>query len=118
MHKGLINAGVNFPDYWDEVKVLKALTTLDTYDLYAYFGCSNATSFTRLMKTCFPNRPDRTSYSAYVRGIVSVFEPKSDLSYEELYELDGLSQMKYINARPEFNKKEWHSFKSEYNSHE
>ena len=78
MDKRLTDAGVNFPDYWDEIKVLKALTTMDTYELYAYFGCSNSTSFTRLMKPCFPNRPDRTSYSKYVRDIVCVCEIVSE----------------------------------------
>ena len=70
MHINLINAGIKLPDYWDESKVIQALTTLDTYELREYFGCSNSTSFTRLMKPHFPNRPEKMSYSAYVRELL------------------------------------------------
>lgn len=71
MHTKLQEANVTLPDYWDYDKVIKALTTLDTYELYEYFGCNNSTSFTRLMKPCFPNRPEKTSYSKYVRGLLA-----------------------------------------------
>jgi hypothetical protein len=62
---------IHFPEYWDQVKVLKAFRTLGTLELYKYFGCANSTSFTRMMKPVFPNRPDKMSYSAYVLKCVS-----------------------------------------------
>jgi hypothetical protein len=94
MHQNLIDAGLTFPAYWDEDKVIKALTTLTTFELYAYFGCSNASSFTRLMKPCFPNRPEKTSYSKYVTDLVkSIPKPKWDIkasqkAYEQNSQFD------------------------------
>lgn len=69
MHKIYFDEEIKFPDYWDEEKVLKALTTLGTFELYEYFGCANASSFTRLLGPCMPKRPTKTSYSAYTRAL-------------------------------------------------
>ena len=57
---------IQLPDYWDKEKVLNAFKTMSTLELYKYFGCANSTSFTRMMKPIFPNRPDKMSYSTYV----------------------------------------------------
>lgn len=71
MHENLTKENVSFPQYWDEAKVLEALSTLEGIPLREYFGCNNPTSFTRLMKPCFPNRPEKMSYSNYVRKLLS-----------------------------------------------
>jgi hypothetical protein len=71
MHKNLIDAGVNFPVWWNEALVLEAISTLDTLDLYEYFNKPNATSFTRFMKPYFPNRPSNMPYSRYVRNLLA-----------------------------------------------
>ena len=70
MEQYLLDENISFPKFWDAPVTLNALLTLGTYEQYAFFGCSNATSFTRLMKPCFPNRPERTSYSKYLRDLV------------------------------------------------
>lgn len=75
MNTYFTDAGIKFPKFWDESATIDALTTLDTYSLYEFFGCSNATSFTRLMKPCFPNRPEKTSYSKYVRDLIEANKP-------------------------------------------
>jgi hypothetical protein len=64
-----------FPNYWDQEKVVKAITTLDTFDLYEYFGCANAASFTRKMNPYFPERPKHVSFGKYLRDILAQ-EPK------------------------------------------
>lgn len=71
MNKNLSDAGISFPDFWDEVKVLNAFNTLESVELREYFGCSNGTSFTRMMKPHFPNRPEKSSYSKYIKEILS-----------------------------------------------
>lgn len=71
MDKHFTDQGVSFPKYWDEVKVLSALATLSGDELREFFGCNNSTSFTRLLKPCFPNRPEKMSYSNYVIKLVS-----------------------------------------------
>lgn len=119
MHKQLHEAGVTFPDFWDEEKVIKALTSLDTYALYEYFGCSNATSFTRMMKSHFPNRPEKTSYSKYVRELVKASEDvnvnvsvseidpaleaqtKRMQKFNSLYTSGGMGLMRALQKLPE-----------------
>ncbi len=71
MEQQLIDAKVKFPKYWDETSVITAFKTLDSFDLYEFFGCNNSASFTRMMKPCFPNRPDRVSYGKYVRDTLA-----------------------------------------------
>lgn len=85
----LKQAGIQFPDFWDEDKVINALTTMDTYDLYDYFGCSNSTSFTRMMKPHMPKRPERTSYAKYIRDLLAepeVLDP-SQKEFARIYKI-------------------------------
>ena len=92
MHQDLIDAGITLPDYWDSAKVIKALTTLPIFELYAYFGCLNSTSFTRLMKPHFPNRPEKTSYSKYVHDIVSAIAPPPKPKWDPTNKIDYQTQ--------------------------
>ena len=101
MNNYLISHGISFPQFWDKDKVIQAFTTLDTYELYSFFGCSNSTSFTRLMKPCFPNRPEKTSYSKYVRDIVCAFvsasvpKPKWDIHASQAAQRQREEDAKY-----------------------
>ena len=89
MDKHFIDQGVSFPKFWDEEKAINALTTLSGEELREFFGCNNSTSFTRLLKPCFPNRPEKMSYNNYVLKLVSesVMEQISDTSLETISEI-------------------------------
>ena len=91
--KLLSEAGVLFPKYWDLEKVLSAFAKLSTLELYDYFSCPNATSFTRLMKPIFPNRPERMPYSKYLKSILeSVGEKDSESVLESESESESVGE--------------------------
>ena len=69
--KSFIDNGVEFPGFWDEAKVTEAFRTMDTVELMQFFRCNNATSFSKLLRPCFPNKPDRSSYSAYAKELIA-----------------------------------------------
>ena len=73
--------GVQFPEFWDEAKVTEAFKTMDTVELMRFFKCNNATSFSKLLKPCFPNKPDRSSYSAYAKDLIAQQPRKSMIRF-------------------------------------
>lgn len=66
----LNSEGIKFPLYWDEDAVAEAFNTKTTLELYDFFGCANATAFTRMMKKVFTTKPETMSYSDYVKTLL------------------------------------------------
>ena len=132
--KLLSEAGVLFPEYWDWEKVLSAFAKLSTLELYDYFSCPNATSFTRLMKPIFPNRPERMPYSKYLKSVLesvgekasqSVLESESESvlpthnTYEkELHEKfkfmaeNGLNRVRLLKTLTDTEKGRWEIYQA------
>jgi len=69
----------------------------------------------------FPNKDKKESINRYLKRIIKENEPiikvpnpKLDLDFSELYLLDGMQQMRYINEHPDFDKNSWAVFKKDY----
>ena len=75
MYQKFTENGVSFPWHWDVARVQEAFASKTTMELMELFGCNNATSFSRLMRPCFPNKPERMSYSDYAKKLIAE-EPK------------------------------------------
>lgn len=67
----LKDAQIDFPKYWDEDGVINALQHLHDDDLADYLGCGNKAAVARKLNPCFPNKPARVSFRAYIMEVLA-----------------------------------------------
>lgn len=78
IHQALQRQDVKFPKHWNEDFVIEAITNLHEEELLEAFSVKTKATLTKMLKPCFPNKPDRVSFRSYILGVLEKDKQSQD----------------------------------------